>query len=104
MTTTFNKDGQKNKQSAASATYFFFYRGAQLALFVIILLLCLLFPGRVSSNPNGNQNSTLVANQPSTWEPITGKGIIHLPGYGIKKIRIKTKDTPEPRLVVPEKD
>ena len=104
MTTTFNKDGQKDKQSAASATYFFLYKGQQLTLFVIILLLSQLFPARVSGNPPGKLTLTLAAIQSPIWEPNTINEIIHLPGYGIKKIRPKTKETPEPGLVVPEKD
>lgn len=104
MTTTFNKNRQKDKQWVVSATYFFSYKGQQLTLFVIILLLSQLFPFRVFSYPQGNQISTLAAKQSTTREAILGNEVLHLPGYEINKIGLKTKDIPEPELVVAEKD
>ncbi|GEO03381.1 hypothetical protein AAE02nite_10450 [Adhaeribacter aerolatus] len=100
MTIIFSKDSQKDKKWAAS---FFLYK-RQLAFFVLTFLLSQLFPSRVFSYPQDKQTSTLATEQSTTWEAVIGNVLIYRPGYGIKKIELKTTDSPEPELVVPEKD
>jgi hypothetical protein len=104
MANTFNKNRQKGKRWAAGATYFFLHKGQQLAFFVLILSLTQLFPSRVFSYPQGNQTSTLATQQSPNRKAIRGYGILPLLGYRIKKTGLKTKDTPESELVIPEKD
>jgi hypothetical protein len=104
MAMIFNKGRQQDKQWSASFIFFFLYQGQQLAYFVLILFLSQLFPSRVFSYPQSKQTPTLAARQSTNGETVRGKALRHLPGYGIKKIALKAHDTPEPKLVLPEKD
>ncbi len=104
MTLNNNKDRKMDRKRPAGSLFFSLSKRQQLALFVLFNLLSQFLPSRVFSYPQPILIKTLAARQVTTWEAVLGKEIVHLSEYEINKIGLKTKNTPEPELVVPEKD